>query len=188
MRSELPPFVQELFEEGRDPLADPRTDAWLLEHPEALAAFVELRATLQALPAPNLPTAQPAPSSPRSPIRWPIGWPMLAAAAAAIVVFGSFAVFTSGAAMEPEEPTPPVVAARAPLTRPDFPTTSRVVTCRTVATKTRGRTSHRRIVVRLLPGAERHENIRHHDDRRAAAESPRLRVRVRTSQLEGQLP
>ena len=42
---------------------------WAAEHPEALAAFVELRATLQALPAPNLPTAQPAPSSPRSPIR-----------------------------------------------------------------------------------------------------------------------
>jgi hypothetical protein len=49
MNRTLPPFLQELFDRGQDPLADAAARAWLEQHPEQLPAFASLRALVQGL-------------------------------------------------------------------------------------------------------------------------------------------
>ncbi|MBZ0151929.1 MAG: hypothetical protein K8J09_10390 [Planctomycetes bacterium] len=47
MKPVLPPFLQESFDRGVDPLDDDATRVWLQQHPEHLHAFAALRATLR---------------------------------------------------------------------------------------------------------------------------------------------
>lgn len=47
MNPAMPPFLQEPFDRGVDPLDDDATRAWLQQHPEQLQAFAALRATLR---------------------------------------------------------------------------------------------------------------------------------------------
>ena len=55
MNTQLPPFVQDQFDRGLDPLGDATVRAWLEEHSELLPAFAALRAALFA--AEDLPAA-----------------------------------------------------------------------------------------------------------------------------------
>jgi hypothetical protein len=48
MNMQLPPFVQDHFDRGLDPLCDATVRAWLEERPELLPAFAALRAALFA--------------------------------------------------------------------------------------------------------------------------------------------
>ncbi|MBL8732261.1 MAG: hypothetical protein JNN13_07815 [Planctomycetes bacterium] len=76
MNPVLPPFLQESFDRGVDPLDDEATRVWLQQHPEHLQAFAALRATLREVA--DLPPQM------RWPRRWRPLW-FLAGAAALLV-------------------------------------------------------------------------------------------------------
>ncbi len=73
----MPPFLQTLFDRGIDPLDDPAARAWLDAHPDALESFALLRADLARLRA----EVPPAPDAVRRGSF--IGRPWLVAAVAA---------------------------------------------------------------------------------------------------------
>jgi len=145
----LPPFVQELFDAGNtgqsiDPIDDPATQSWLLEHPEALASFAALRQALHDMPATRRP-ARP----------WrPIGWSVAAAAALALVLFS----------IETE-------TAR-PLPRPDFATTGGVVHCRATATEITGTSSRQSVFVIASTSSGRRARLGHRAQRYMSHPTP----------------
>ncbi|MCA8952233.1 MAG: hypothetical protein KDE27_22170 [Planctomycetes bacterium] len=123
MNPTLPPFVQELFDRGIDPLDDPRTAEWLLANPTALDPFATLRAELSRLP-------QQRPAHRRRPLPW------LMAAAAGLALWAVVTYSRSvPAAGETARTTP---ARTAPTPQPDFATTGDVVFCRVVTTERAG--------------------------------------------------
>lgn len=65
MKSHLPQELLAAFDRGGDPLDDPGLRAWLLEHPEQLAAFAMLRAQLRTLSSMPADLAWPVPRSKR---------------------------------------------------------------------------------------------------------------------------
>lgn len=65
MKSHLPQELLAAFDRGGDPLDDPGLRAWLLQHPEHLAAFATLRAQLRTLSGMPADLAWPVPRSKR---------------------------------------------------------------------------------------------------------------------------
>jgi len=92
MNPPLPPFLQELFDRGVDPLDDAAACAWLEQHPEQLRAFAGLRATLRGVAHVSPQTAWPLRRGPSLPVAVAAGvlvavllgivvwWPSIAAA------------------------------------------------------------------------------------------------------------
>ena len=112
----LPERIQQLLDQRRDPVDDAGVQAWLLQRPEQLEAFAQLRAALSAGPQSAVP--------PRPPKRLPV-LPLVAVTCAAVLVAAVVAVcmFTG-------------TSAAGPLPRPDFASMGRVVsfsTCAAVA-------------------------------------------------------
>ncbi len=110
---ELPQQLQELFDDRREPLDAPDVQAWLLARPERLEAFARLRSVMQPAPA-ALPR-----SLPQHRLRW---WLPLVAAMV-------------GVTLACLRPWAAAAARAAPLPRPNFATSGRVVafSCGTAA-------------------------------------------------------
>ena len=110
----LPERIQELLDQRRDPVDDPAVQAWLLQQPEQLEAFAQLRAALASGPR------SAAPPQKRLPLLPLVAVTFVAALVAAIVAVRAFTGTTPAA----------------PLPRPDFASAGRVVsfsTCAAVA-------------------------------------------------------
>ena len=106
MNPTLPPFLQELFDRGIDPLEDAAARAWLEQHPDQLPAFASLRALLHEVR--EVPPA----------MTWR-RWPFQAAAGAAAVLVGIGAWWPIAAAMRVSVP-PPTAPPTTVMPRPLF--------------------------------------------------------------------
>ena len=108
-RDALPERIQQLLDQRRDPVDDPAVQAWLLQQPEQLEAFAQLRSAL----------------SPRSAAR-PMPHRRLYVPLVAVALLAMLAAVRAFT----------VDTAAAPIPRPDFASTGRVVsfsTCAAVA-------------------------------------------------------
>ncbi len=95
MTEPLPSFLNEVFDRGIDPIADPRVQAWLDAHPGSLEKFVGLWADLEGLA--ELSTRQSGRfSSPRRRVLLAVG-----AAVALVAVLLPIAVWDFGVAPSP---------------------------------------------------------------------------------------
>lgn len=163
MNPTLPPFVQELLDRGVDPLDDPRTQEWLLAHPETLPSFAALRRTLAELPA----RARPA-------LPWrPVAW-LSAAAAAAMASFGLLAAGDG--------------AADRPLPRPDFAASSSVVHSRAAVTEVEGTSSRHSAFVLARGGLAQRRLTLQLANRPAGTLTPGVSVRAVTTVEEALIP
>lgn len=118
----LPPFVQDLLDRGHDPLADERSQQWLLAHPEALEAFAATRRVLG-----DLRTLPPIARPWRRAVPW-VGVIAAAAIAAAVLRGRSDAN-----------------AAPRPLPRPDFAAMT-LVSCRVSTSEIGGGSARERVL------------------------------------------
>lgn len=105
----LPPFLQDLFDRGQDPLDDPDALAWLERHAEHLRAFAALRATLREVSAVPPRTA------------WPRQrWPFLLVAGAAALLLSALWVFAAWWPADTADPAPALAPPSTVLPRPLF--------------------------------------------------------------------
>jgi len=126
MNRTLPPFLQELFDRGIDPLEDAAARAWLEQHPDHLQAFASLRALLH-----EVGEVPPVMTWPRR--RWPF-WVAAGAAAVlvGIAVFGLYAAAVPGSGPGSGSPLSTV------LPRPQFAPRAQVRSCATTESTVAG--------------------------------------------------